>query len=317
MSLRTVRNRIHGLIRVPDNWRNASGRRHEQSETLQQVGERVRAVCDHLHHMAVDVQVLAQRYDSLATSFSEIQDREPAPIPVAPTTNPPKEVHTFYGQFTPPVDQFIFERYFPHTGIQGTFIECGAFDGQLECSCKFFEETMGWQGYNLEPSPHIFANLKVNRPSASNHQVALSNRIGTDKFTVVSHPQLGLNYGNGSLRHTDSHEQLLVDGGCTFSEVEVELITWKAFIEREHITQVDLFVLDVEGHELEVIEGMHGSSVLPDVICVEVGHIPLAQVRQRLATLGYVYDISSHVNAFFVQHNKLSLFSFRQACSEL
>ena len=74
----------------------------------------------------------------------------------------------FYGQFETPVDKFIFERYFPDTNIQGTFVECGAFDGQTECSCRFFEETMGWTGYNLEPVPWIYEQLTQNRPNSKN-----------------------------------------------------------------------------------------------------------------------------------------------------
>jgi hypothetical protein len=77
----------------------------------------------------------------------------------------------FYGQFETPVDRFIFERYFPDTGIMGTFVECGAFDGLTECSCKFFEETMGWTGHNLEPVLWIFEKLIANRPSSSSSEV--------------------------------------------------------------------------------------------------------------------------------------------------
>jgi hypothetical protein len=36
----------------------------------------------------------------------------------------------FYGQFDPPVDRFLFERYFAGSKRPGVFIECGAFDGE-------------------------------------------------------------------------------------------------------------------------------------------------------------------------------------------
>ena len=274
----------------------------------------------HLQHMAVDVHVLAERYHSLLsttqltqTSLTALKDK------VCDRHDKAIETHEavpnrrkFYGQFSPPVDKFIFERYFPSTGIKGVFVECGAFDGQLECSCKFFEESMGWTGYNLEPSPHVFENLSRNRPNSRNINLALSNHIGTASFKMVKHPQLGLNYGNGSLSHTDEHTQLLEAAGCTFVDVDVQLTTWRALVEQEGIVAVDLMVLDVEGHELSVLEGMHGCSVLPDVICVEVGHVPLSTVRLRLSELGYLYDISSHVNAFFILQNKLPVISFRQ-----
>lgn len=172
---------------------------------------------------------------------------------------------------------------------------------------------MGWTAYNIEPFPAPYENLRLNRPNAKNYNFALSNRIGTANFRGVKHPDLGLNFTNSSLCHTEAHEKDLIERGCTFFDLEVELTTWKAFVEKECILQVDLFVLDVEGHELSVVEGMQGCSVLPDLICVEVGHLDFNTVREALKELGYVYDISSNVNAFFIHQSKLGLFAFRRA----
>jgi len=229
-------------------------------------------------------------------------------------------MHKFYGQFNPPVDKFIFERYFPDMNINGVFIECGAFDGLTECSCKFFEEYMGWEGYNIEPVPWVYERLCDNRPNATNINRALSNISGTAIFHAVDHPEFGIECTNGSLTHTDAHKSLLQDAGCSFKPVEVTLITWKGLIEQYQIKHVDLLVLDVEGHELLAIEGMSNCKVLPDIICIEVGHLDIIEVRDRLENLGYTYDISSHVNAFFVKSQKLSLFalralSYKSACT--
>lgn len=226
-------------------------------------------------------------------------------------------MNKFYGQFDPPVDKFIFERYFPDTGIKGVFVECGAFDGLTECSCKFFEETMGWTGYNLEPVPWVFEKLCKNRPNGRNLNFALSSSVGSSIFKAVRHPVFGIECTNGSLQHTAKHKQWLEDAGCSFENVEVRLLTWKELIEREQITHVDLFVLDVEGHELSVLAGMEGCTVLPAVICVEVGHLDFEKIRSELGKLGYIYDISSHVNAFYIRHDLLPLFALRSASTSL
>jgi len=55
---------------------------------------------------------------------------------------------------------------------------------------------------------------------------------------------------------------------------------------------------------------------LPDVICIEVGHLDLSEMKTRLGMLGYTYDISSHVNAFFIKTDKLSLFALRVAARQ-
>lgn len=219
----------------------------------------------------------------------------------------------YYGQFEPPVDRFIFERYFPDPNIKGTFVECGAYDGQTECSCKFFEESMGWTGYNFEPVPWIFEQLCQNRPIANNLNYALSNTNGEAIFKAVNHPQFGMNCTNGSLNHVPAHRQWLDEVGCTLVEVPVQLRTWADFIEKEAVQHIDLLVLDVEGHELSVIDGMKGCSVLPDVICIEVGHLSFNVVRHALSQLGYVYDISSYVNSYFIKQELISLFALRRS----
>jgi FkbM family methyltransferase len=232
---------------------------------------------------------------------------------LAVTMEPPKQIDSlrFYGQFAPPVDRFIFSRYFPDKNIAGVCVESGAFDGVTESSCKFFEETMGWESHNVEPMPSAFERLLVNRPKSKNYNFAFSNRCGKSVFRQVSHPDLGLNFGNSSLSHTATHLQDLVFRGCRVLEIEVTTLTWRDWIEEEGISFVDLMVLDVEGHEIQVIEGMEGCSVLPDVVCVEIGHLDFSKIRQKLSALGYVYDVTSHVNAFFVKRDRLGLFAIR------
>ncbi|MDY7532987.1 FkbM family methyltransferase [Pseudomonas sp. Bout1] len=222
-------------------------------------------------------------------------------------------MHKFYGQFQPQVDRFIYERYFRDEGIRGIFVECGAFDGLTENSCKFFEETLGWKGFNIEPVPWVYEKLLVNRPDSTNLNFALSSKVGTATFHAVDHPDFGVDCTNGSLAHTQKHLSILEEGGCKFIDVEVNLLTWPEFISRNGIEHVDLLVLDVEGHELSVIAGMQGCAVLPGVLCIEVGHLDLYEIRSKVAELGYIYDVSSHVNAFFIRCDLVPLFAFRSA----
>lgn len=219
----------------------------------------------------------------------------------------------FYGQFEPQVDRFIYERYFRDDEMRGIFVECGAFDGVTENSCKFFEETLGWKGFNVEPVPWVYEKLCVNRPDSTNLNFALSDKVGTATFRAVDHPDFGVECTNGSLAHTEKHLSILEGDGCKFIDVQVNLLTWPEFIARNEINHVDLLVLDVEGHELSVISGMQGCPVLPGVLCIEVGHLDLDEIRSKVTELGYVYDVSSHVNAFFIRRDLVPLFAFRSS----
>jgi glycosyltransferase involved in cell wall biosynthesis len=54
---------------------------------------------------------------------------------------------------------------------------------------------------------------------------------------------------------------------------------------------------------------MQGCNVLPDVMCVEFGHLGLNTVRNKLELLGYIYDITSNANAYFIRKDKVGLFN--------
>ncbi len=222
----------------------------------------------------------------------------------------------FYGQFEVPVDRFIFERYFPDKNIKGTFVECGAFDGLTECSCKFFEETMDWHGINLEPVPLIFEKLQQNRPASRNLNAGLSDKVGPRQFHAVNHPQFGLHTTIGAVEHAPDFKQALTEGGSTFEEITVQMMDWSTLVAQEQLTQIDLMVLDVEGHELSVLAGMAGSPILPHLMCVEFGHIGLDVLRREMDQLGYEYDVNSYANAFFIRKDKVPLFLLRRAAAE-
>lgn len=212
----------------------------------------------------------------------------------------------FYGQFNPPLDQFLYERYFLGFEEPGFFIECGAFDGLTECSCKFFEESLEWKGINIEPAPPVYDLLKTNRPDTLNLNCALSDKNYIAEFKHAVHPDLGENFGNGSLSHHSEHLNHLQDINCTFEYYSVECMTYRDLIEKNQISKVDLFVLDVEGHELSVLEGMKNCPVLPTVFCVEHGHLGIEGIKNAVEPLGYIYDTSLFVNSFFIHQAKLS-----------
>jgi hypothetical protein len=118
-------------------------------------------------------------------------------------------------------------------------------------------------------------------------------------FTNALHPQRGAHFGNGSLSHTEGHVAELVANGCTFETFDVETLTYRTLLERHGVQRLDLFVLDVEGHELSVLQGMEGAEVWPRVFCIEHGNIGIEPLRGLLAPKGYVFDGVAFNNAYF------------------
>jgi FkbM family methyltransferase len=210
----------------------------------------------------------------------------------------------YYGQVFNgiPVDALLHQRYFKDKQ-NGFFIECGAADGLNLSSCKFFEENMGWQGVNMEASPAKYKKLIKNRPdSFLNLNKGLLHEAGTFTFRDdnVDDPTKQAGWGNGSFEHSERHFYDLHHMGIELQEHEIETITYKQLIEDNNIKQVDLFILDVEGVEPMVIEGMKGCSVLPTHFFIEHEHIGLETCASLTAELGYKLDWNDHCNSMYI-----------------
>ena len=235
----------------------------------------------------------------------------------------------FYGQFTPKVDEFIYKRYFNSLDINGVCVECGALDGLTDSSCKFFEETLGWKCYNLEPNPHNYKQLAKNRPNSVNLNLGLADKKGKLEFNFQLIKDGDGNIipaGNGSLLpYTQAQKEAIRNHNADIDSVLVDVINYKDFIAENNITHIDLFVLDVEGVEPLVIDGMKDADILPDIMVIEINDKKnFPAIRKQMEELGnndrggggYVYDITSFVNYFFIKKDMLPLFNFRKAISQ-
>ena len=76
-----------------------------------------------------------------------------------------------------------------------------------------------------------------------------------------------------------------------------------------NIKHLDLFVLDVEGHEFEVIDGMVESDIFPDVFVIEHGHRNPQEFVEKLNILPVKYKLDhvSFVNSFFKHFVSITL----------
>lgn len=195
----------------------------------------------------------------------------------------------FYGQFDPPMDRVLWEVAFAGSQQPGIFLESGALDGRQNSNCLFFEESLGWKGVNVEPVPHLFSRLQRHRPKALNLPFALSDRYGFQEISFPTHPVHGDNFGNASLQHTATHRAGLERSGCTFTDFMVPTVPFGHLAHFFDISAIDLFSLDVEGHELPVLQSMFEVGVRPRVLCVEIDHANPQAIRGMLQAQGYLF----------------------------
>ena len=164
-------------------------------------------------------------------------------------------------------------------------MECGAVDGELLSSTKFFEESLGWKSIKIEPNADFFAKLETNRPKSININVALSDSEGE--------AYLSIRRGH----YLDAH---IVDTKAK-NTLPVQKAIFRNVVAGLPVDHIDLMVLDVEGHEQRAMAGMIGSRILPTVLCVEVNHSDKSQIKALAEEMGYCYDFSITINHVYVK----------------
>lgn len=133
----------------------------------------------------------------------------------------------------------------------GFFIELGAYDGLTQSNTAFFEKTKNWTGILIEVSRDRYEECVKNRPNSKCINTACS---ATDNASI-------------SFNHENGLMSKVVDDGvysCDTSTLETILDNCK--VDRN----IDFLSLDVEGHELEVLEGLNLCKYRPNYMLIEL-----------------------------------------------
>ena len=207
----------------------------------------------------------------------------------------------------------------------GFFIECGANTGWGGSISYFYEHQLGWKGLNIEANPYCYAALIQERPNCTNLEIALSNTRGEAQFHFPTNRPRGKWCGIGSLidgsiegsrpkeceqsvslserKGLDVDKLTMPGWGSAVEHLTVKTDTYSNIIRDHDVKKVDLFVLDVEGAELQVIEGMVGCPILPEVFCVETHWLTEPIVTEALKPLEYKIGGQGRYDTFYVKKN--------------
>lgn len=134
----------------------------------------------------------------------------------------------------------------------GTFVEAGAHDGYTQSNTYYLERHRGWSGLLIEPIPELRERCTRRRPSSRVLGTALVGPEQDGSSVTMSFGDLMSTMGADGQHAAGG---LAVTGRRGYS-VDVPARTLSAALDEAGLTQVDVIVLDVEGHELDVLAGL-------------------------------------------------------------
>merc|ERR1719356_738237 len=157
---------------------------------------------------------------------------------------------------------------------KGVVVELGAVDGIRGSNSYAFEQALGWHAVLIEGNPDMEARLKENRPGAEVYApLVVTDTTGYVNFSICwDDPDIsGLNGG--------------VMGTCEREE-SVPSAPLSSVLEAHE--KVDILFLDVEGHELTILQTIDFDKTQILVINVESG-CPQSEVGEFLASKCFQY----------------------------
>jgi FkbM family methyltransferase len=172
--------------------------------------------------------------------------------------------------------------------MEGFYIEVGAHDGQSD-SVTYPFEAAGWTGLLVEPLPDRYKACAAVRVHSRVVHAALSRRglAGTASLDVIAGGE-----GDPEMAHLSDKALTGVytsqyKSWATVDTVQVPLTYMDALL-AEHSGPIDFAVIDVEGAELDLLDGFDLGRFRVRVILIEDWHMGRSDdIRAYLEQRGY------------------------------
>lgn len=182
------------------------------------------------------------------------------------------------------------------------FVEVGANDGEKHDHLRPLVLAGGWHGIVVEPVPYVFARLRRNYaglPGVICENVAITDRDGELPFYHLAEPAPNElehlpewydGIGSFSEEAVLGHRPHVPDIERRVVRRRVTTLTYRSLLSRHGVEQVDLLVVDTEGHDWEILKTVDLGERRPRLIVYEHFHLPLETrnvAHAHLVAAGY------------------------------
>lgn len=183
-----------------------------------------------------------------------------------------------------------------------TFLDIGGYHPvYANNTYKFFLK--GARGVNIDANPTAIENFKKKRPQDVNLNVGVGSKEGTFPFFIMEEESL----------NTFSEEEMhnLQSLGHTLKQqIDLRVVEVNQILDKYFQAGCDLFSLDAEGVDFEIIQSFDFDKYAPKVICVEtINYTPDGTGSKRtdfcnfIEEKGYFEYANTNINSIYVNKN--------------
>ena len=156
-------------------------------------------------------------------------------------------------------EQESYNHTFLNNKTNGIFVEVGGMDGIRHSNTYMLEKDYNWNGLIIEPSPSLFKLLNKNRNCFK------ENILVGDKFDIVNYLYIeddkgpdGLQgvYDNYEEQHIKRINKELKETNTISQFIKLKMVPIQQLFDKYNLNNIDYFSLDVEGSELQVLNGI-------------------------------------------------------------
>ena len=186
--------------------------------------------------------------------------------------------------------------YFPDS-YKGFYVDVGAFH-PFKLSNTMLLYKLGWQGLNIDCDQEKIDEFVKLRPRDKNVCAALANC--NKQMTLLRYPMSATN--RLSVNSDDSEENLSLCQETPIDSSTVVTKTLDQVLKEVNLADkvIDFLDIDVEGIELEVLEGLNFKQSSPKLISVEIMNSKKRElITEFLGNKGYVISSIVRHNFFF------------------
>lgn len=179
-------------------------------------------------------------------------------------------------------EDFILDKVFKGKK-EGYFVEVGCIDGKRFSNTLYFEE-LGWKGMCIEAHADYIGLIKKNRPNSTVLHCAVGEK-DEDEVVFYANPRGSLSSLDKSTE--EKWKRDYADYFTKFEEQRVNKRTLSTIFKKYNVNAIDVLSIDIEGYEVEALEGLDLDFVKPKVIVVEYNS---NEHRKRLVQLLSPYN---------------------------